>query len=105
MDSKPYIGGIHFLGVGHSFIKYPKTVQTIEFSQDRTANGPSINSRTNDGLEVILEISFQYKLNLYIYFIKNFLQKIELFWKICTNFISLIKIITSGFMKKLRLIF
>lgn len=61
MDRKAYIGGIHFLGVGHSFIKYPKTVQTIEFSNERTANGPSIGSRTNDGLEVILEISFQYK--------------------------------------------
>ena len=61
MNSQPFIGGIHFLGVGHSFIKYPKTVQTIEFSQDRNANGPVIQSRTQDGLEVSLEISFQYK--------------------------------------------
>jgi len=61
VNSKAYIGGIHFLGVGHSFIKYPKTVQTIEFSEERAANGASIKSRTLDGLEVILEISFQYK--------------------------------------------
>jgi len=54
--------GLYFLGIGHSFIKFPKNVQTIEFSRDRHSfNGP-INSRTSDGLEVVIEISFQYVL-------------------------------------------
>ena len=52
--------GIHFLGVGHSFIRFPKTVQTIEFSHERSANRGPISSRTSDGLEVTLEIPFQY---------------------------------------------
>jgi hypothetical protein len=52
--------GLHFLGIGHSFIKFPRNVQTIEFSKEATANQPPISSRTSDGLEVILEISFQY---------------------------------------------
>jgi len=56
-------GGIHFLGIGHHFIKFPKTVQTIEFSSENTATEASLNSRTSDGLEVTLEISFQYSLN------------------------------------------
>jgi regulator of protease activity HflC (stomatin/prohibitin superfamily) len=54
--------GIHFLGICHSFIRFPKTVQTIEFSHERNANRGPILSRTSDGLEVRLEISFQYVL-------------------------------------------
>jgi hypothetical protein len=60
--------GLHFLGLVHSFIKFPKTVQTIEFSNETSADRRPIESRTSDGLEVILEISFQYTLqkeNLY----------------------------------------
>jgi regulator of protease activity HflC (stomatin/prohibitin superfamily) len=52
--------GLYFIGIGHSFIKFPKTVQTIEFSNSKTANQGPIQSRTSDGLEVTLEISFQY---------------------------------------------
>lgn len=37
-------------------------MQTIEFSKDRSANRGPIESRTSDGLEVVLEISFQYVL-------------------------------------------
>ena len=55
--------GLYFIGIGHSFIKFPKTVQTIEFSKQKTANKGPIQSRTSDGLEVTLEISFQYVLN------------------------------------------
>lgn len=62
INEKPYTAGIHFLGVGHSFIKFPKTVQTIEFSKEKSANSAPLKSRTSDGLEVTLEISFQYKL-------------------------------------------
>ena len=54
--------GLYFIGIGHSFIRFPRNVQTIEFSKDRNANRPAIESRTLDGLEVTLEISFQYVL-------------------------------------------
>jgi len=54
----PYTGGFHFLGVGHSFIKYPKTVLNLDYSNHEGADYPPLKSRTNDGLEVILEISF-----------------------------------------------
>jgi len=54
--------GLYFIGIGHSFIKFPKTVQTIEFSKDKNSNRQPIESRTSDGLEVVLEISFQYVL-------------------------------------------
>jgi len=35
----PLLAGIHFLGLGHSFYKFPKTVQTIEFSEDKYSSG------------------------------------------------------------------
>lgn len=57
-----YSNGLYFIGIGHSFIKFPRNVQTIEFSKEKNANRPAIESRTSDGLEVILEISFQYTL-------------------------------------------
>ncbi len=62
VDEQPYTGGIHFLGFQHSFIKFPKSVQTIEFSSSKSANSGIMKSRTSDGLEVKLEISFQYEL-------------------------------------------
>ncbi len=54
--------GLYFLGIGHSFIKFPKNVITLEFSNDRLSNKKPISSRTSDGLEVVLEISFQFVL-------------------------------------------
>jgi len=55
-----FSNGLYFLGIGHSFFRFPKNVQTVEFSHDRVASRSSIKSRTSDGLEVTLEISFQY---------------------------------------------
>jgi len=60
VDKKVYENGLHFLGIGHSFIRYPKMIQTIEFSKERSANEGPVQSRTADGLEVVIEISFQY---------------------------------------------
>lgn len=79
VSKTPYNSGWHFLGVGHHFVKFPKVVQTIEFSKtDKEADWSSLTSRTNDGLEVTLEVSFQYMLqaehiyDLYMNFGENF---------------------------------
>lgn len=56
-----FTNGITFLGIGHSFIRFPKMIQTIEFSAERGADLNSIQSRTRDGLEVVIELSFQYQ--------------------------------------------
>lgn len=63
VEDKGYTAGRFFLGLGHSFIKFPATVQTIQFSDEADSSGPSLRSRTSDGLEVVLEISFQYQVN------------------------------------------
>lgn len=60
IDKNIFTAGIHFLGVAHSFIKFPITVQTYEFSKQARADNPIVKSRTRDGLEVEIEVSFQY---------------------------------------------
>lgn len=32
VNPQPFEAGVHFLGVGHSFLIFPKTVRNIEFS-------------------------------------------------------------------------
>lgn len=59
VDDRGYENGRYFLGLGHSFVKFPSVVQSIEFS-----SGGVLRSRTADGLEVNLEVSFQYQFNV-----------------------------------------
>lgn len=58
MNTEPFSAGIHFLGLGHHFFVFPKSVITIDFSLDQGADGKPIDTRTSDGLEVVMEISF-----------------------------------------------
>lgn len=63
VDSRGYTAGRYLLGLGHHFVKFPATVQTIQFSAEGDSAGPQVRSRTSDGLEVNLEVSFQYQFN------------------------------------------
>lgn len=56
--------GRHWIGVGHKFLRFNSTVTTVQFSHDAggAVFGGPLRSRTADGLEVMLEISFQYRL-------------------------------------------
>ncbi len=62
IDSTIYSSGYHFLGFGHSFVRFPSTVQTMEFSNERTANRPPILSRTEDGLQISFKATVQFQL-------------------------------------------
>jgi regulator of protease activity HflC (stomatin/prohibitin superfamily) len=62
IDVTVYGPGFHFLGFGHSFLVYPSTVQNMEFSDERSATRPPIESRTDDGLMITFKVSFQYRL-------------------------------------------
>jgi len=64
ISNKVYHGGTHFIGFWNSFVVFPATVQTIEFSDRvgfRTAE--ALHTRTKEGLGLHLSISFQYKLD------------------------------------------
>lgn len=63
VSDKPYSSGRYYLGLGNHFIKFPKMVVTLLFTDDPSVkNGPAMQSRTKDGLNVRLEVSFQYRL-------------------------------------------
>lgn len=55
--NKLYSNGIHFLGVGHSFIKYPR--RQLELNMDNSNN---IVARSRDGLKVTLGVKILYTL-------------------------------------------
>lgn len=59
VDPMVYKGGLHFLGLGHGFVKFPNTVQSVVYSQ---AAHDRLHARTSDGLPLILGVSFQYRL-------------------------------------------
>lgn len=61
--SKVYDGGWHYVGFTSSFLKFPATIQNVEFTNYAGAESrPIANARTQEGLSVTLHISFQYKL-------------------------------------------
>lgn len=53
-------GGLQFVGPLNTIIKFPRTHQVIEFSDYKEANQPPLATRTAEGLELHLHVSFQY---------------------------------------------
>lgn len=47
----------------HKFIEYPSQIQSIEFSEDSSADRQPIESRSIDGLQVKFQVQFQYTLD------------------------------------------
>ena len=63
IEDKTYGHGIRFIGLGHGFQRYDLNLNTIEFSKAPDATLPMIKCRTNDGLELDLEASLQYRVD------------------------------------------
>jgi hypothetical protein len=58
-----YDGGRHLIGPLYSFITFPATYKTIEFSDDkRYSKDDALKTTTKEGLVVYLHVSFQYQL-------------------------------------------
>jgi regulator of protease activity HflC (stomatin/prohibitin superfamily) len=53
-----YGSGLHVMLIWNSFIKFPSTYNTVEFSKTRYANAPPLSTRTKEGLAIQLHISF-----------------------------------------------
>lgn len=58
-DGMLYRGGTHFLGVGQSFVVFPTAQQSVRFQ-----GSESISARTLNGLDLALEVSFNFRLGL-----------------------------------------
>lgn len=64
IGNQVYHGGTHFIGFWNTFVVFPATIQTIEFSERPWLHTTSpLHTRTKEGLGLHLSISFQYKLN------------------------------------------
>ncbi len=65
IEEKVYEKGLYHIGLLHHFIKFPKTVQKIEFfdttGDPGETHGP-LNSRTKDGLNIHIQLAFHYRL-------------------------------------------
>jgi len=65
LDHKVWNNGRHFLGLGHSFFKYPKKYEYVEYSN--YADGGILNKPitcwTKSGQELIIEVGFYYQLD------------------------------------------
>jgi len=67
----PYSSGRYWIGPWSNFIKFPAVLKTIQFSDSRLQDDlgmdeqgdPMLRSRTADGLDVTIELSFQYQLH------------------------------------------
>lgn len=59
VSEQPYSAGMYYLGLGHSFIRFPNTYQNIQFSAE---DNDLLYTRSSDGLPLTLGVSFQYKL-------------------------------------------
>lgn len=71
VEKAPYGSGRYWIGPWSYFIKFPAVVKTIQFSDSRLQEDlgideqgdPMLRSRTADGLDVTIELSFQYQLH------------------------------------------
>jgi hypothetical protein len=70
VGKEPYLSGRYWIGPWSYFIKFPAVVKTVQFSELRMQDDlgvdepgePMLRSRTSDGLDVTIELSFQYQL-------------------------------------------
>jgi len=61
-ESKVFTSGRYFLGLGHSFLEFPRELQIIDFSSDPDSGGPVLRAGTADGQAVTLEVTVYYQL-------------------------------------------
>lgn len=64
VSSTAWPSGRHWIGIGHTFIPFPSIVQNVQFSDTVRDGNATLRSRTSDGLEINLEVSFQYQLSV-----------------------------------------
>jgi len=64
IGNQVFHGGTHMIGFWNTFIVFPATIQTIEFSERPWMHtSVALHTRTKEGLGLHLSIAFQYRLN------------------------------------------
>ncbi len=57
-----YEEGLYYIDPLHTFLRFPSTWQTIEFTPDFYSDDIPLSTQTKDGLEVTVDVSFQFRL-------------------------------------------
>jgi len=55
-------GGLHWVGVFYSLVRFPAIHKSIEFSDDPIAQQKKLQTRTKEGLYLEIDFAFQYQL-------------------------------------------
>lgn len=63
--------GTHFIGISNSFVKFPKTQQSVKFAAAGGDDGDPVGVRSADGLPMTISFSFNYQLALQVDSISN----------------------------------
>jgi regulator of protease activity HflC (stomatin/prohibitin superfamily) len=63
VGKETYESGRYLIGPVNSFLVYPARLVTIEFSDAKTATADPLQTRTAEGLGLVLSVSFQYLIN------------------------------------------
>ncbi len=62
-DAGVYGPGLYFTGLTGNLIKYPTSLQIMEFKDDGLADGPALSTWSNDGQLLSLDMSIFYKVD------------------------------------------
>ena len=71
-------GGLHWVGVFYSLVRFPSIHKSIEFSSDAVAQNQKLMTRTKEGLSLEIDFAFQYQLkkeelpDLYLKFLQDY---------------------------------
>lgn len=57
-----YEEGFYYIDPFHTFLRFQSTWQTIEFTPDFSSDDIPLSTQTKDGLEVTVDVSFQFRL-------------------------------------------
>lgn len=58
-----YEGGRHLIGPYKSFVSFPSTRVTLSFTNKKDSTQGPLTTRTKDGLELTLQLAFQYRID------------------------------------------
>jgi len=61
-ETKVYTSGRFRIGIGHSFVSYPRNIQTIEFAKGTNSDAPRLGVWSKDGQNIEIACSFMYTL-------------------------------------------
>lgn len=63
IDDTVYEEGLFMIGFWNRLLKFPSTWQTIDFTPSPSASDIPLSAQTKDGLDITIDVSFQYRLN------------------------------------------